>query len=72
MALNGSINFLMDPMRSIFKDIVLRGSSASTSLNTVVIVEVWEHGFYFFALDPKLVPKTGNLRCGNKKIRETG
>jgi hypothetical protein len=26
----------------------------------------------FFALDPKLVPKTGNLRFGNSKIRETG
>jgi hypothetical protein len=33
---------------------------------------LWEHGFYFFALDPKLVPKTGNLRCGNNKMRETG
>jgi hypothetical protein len=27
---------------------------------------------FFFALDPKLVPKTGNLRFGNSKIRETG
>jgi hypothetical protein len=26
----------------------------------------------FFALDPKLVPKSGNLRFGNSKIRETG
>jgi hypothetical protein len=26
----------------------------------------------FFALDPKLVPKTGNLRIGNSKIRKTG
>jgi hypothetical protein len=26
----------------------------------------------FFALDPKLVPKTGNLRFGNSKIREKG
>jgi hypothetical protein len=26
----------------------------------------------FFALNPKLVRKTGNLRFGNNKIRETG
>jgi hypothetical protein len=26
----------------------------------------------FFALDPKLVSKTGNLRFGNSKIRKTG
>jgi hypothetical protein len=26
----------------------------------------------FFALDPKLVSKTRNLRFGNSKIRETG
>jgi hypothetical protein len=26
----------------------------------------------FFALDPKIVPKLGNLRFGNNKIRETG
>jgi hypothetical protein len=26
----------------------------------------------FFALDPKLVPKIGNLKFGNRKIRETG
>jgi hypothetical protein len=26
----------------------------------------------FLCLDPKLVPKTGNLRFGNSKIRETG
>jgi hypothetical protein len=41
MAMNGSTNFLMDPMHSIFKDIVLGGSSASTNLNTAVIVEGW-------------------------------
>jgi hypothetical protein len=26
----------------------------------------------FFALDPKLVPRIGNLRSDNSKIRETG
>jgi hypothetical protein len=26
----------------------------------------------FFALNPKIVPKFGNLRFGNSKIRETG
>jgi hypothetical protein len=26
----------------------------------------------FFALDPKIVSKLGNLRFGNSKIRETG
>jgi hypothetical protein len=26
----------------------------------------------FFALDPKIVPKLGNLRFGNSKTRETG
>jgi hypothetical protein len=26
----------------------------------------------FFALDPKIVPKLGNLRFGNSKMGETG
>jgi hypothetical protein len=26
----------------------------------------------FFALDPKIVPKLGNLRFGNSKTGETG
>jgi hypothetical protein len=37
-----------------------------------VMTVLWEHGFYFFCLDPKLVPKIGNLKFGNSKIRETG
>jgi hypothetical protein len=43
---------------------VLPSTFCTSSVGTRILI--------FFVLDPKLVPKTGNLRCGNNKIREAG
>jgi hypothetical protein len=63
------------PLNSTGAGLLNQKTSKNSVMSFWMKISLWVVGtriLIFFALDPKLVPKTGNLRCGNNKIRETG